>query len=231
MENLKKIIGNRLKIVRTSYFKLNQTEFAAQLGIKQGALSKYETGESSLPDDIKIFLIEKGISSHWLLTGEGEPFLDEKKEEKTNPIYTFDDSDFSPPLFEVPLLTKEDALKYNPKKEIPEPQAHTGKYPNKILILAPYWLKEFSTDLRAITVFNSRMAPILNAGDVALFEGTGYMGDGIYVYRLENNVHIGRIHWENSLFIIWTDFKPDEKIETDDIDLLGRIRATVKRVL
>ncbi|EMB46696.1 MULTISPECIES: helix-turn-helix domain-containing protein [Treponema] len=80
MENLQKIIGNRLKYIRERYFKLNQTTFALDLNTNQTTLSKYENGSTALPDDIKFILSEKGINVHWLLTGEGEPFLKEGSE-------------------------------------------------------------------------------------------------------------------------------------------------------
>ena len=80
MENLQKIIGNRLKYIRERYFKLNQTTFALDLNTNQTTLSKYEIGSTALPDDIKFILSKKGINVHWLLTGEGEPFIKEEIE-------------------------------------------------------------------------------------------------------------------------------------------------------
>ena len=75
MEKLQKIVGNRLKHIREEYFRLNQTNFASELKTNQTTLSKYENGSTAIPDELKFILSEKGINTHWLLTGKGEPFL------------------------------------------------------------------------------------------------------------------------------------------------------------
>lgn len=75
MEKLQKIVGNRLKYIREEYFRLNQTNFASELKTNQTTLSKYENGSTAIPDELKFILSEKGINTHWLLTGKGEPFL------------------------------------------------------------------------------------------------------------------------------------------------------------
>lgn len=211
----------------------SQKDFADLLGVPQTTWAGYELGKSEPKLGTLIALAEHGYTipslSSSIIVGNNNTQTIGHNSVHIPP--TPDGECFSIPLFEVPLLTKEDVLKYNPKQEILEPQAHNGRYPDKVLIPSPYWLKEFSTDLRAITIFDSRMAPRLNAGDVAIFEGTGYTGDGIYVHRFENTVHISYIHWQNNRFVMWTEFKPDEKVELDTIDPIGRIRATVKRVL
>ena len=223
--------------ILTNFRKLSgksQKEFAELLGVPQTTWAGYELGKSEPKLRTLIALAKQGYTipslSNSVIVGNNNTQTIGHNNRINIPRKTDGDC-FSIPLFEVPLLTKEEALHYSPEKEIPEPQAHNGEYPDKILIPAPYWLKEFSTDLRAITIFDSRMAPILNAGDIAIFEGTGYIGDGIYIHRLNGNLHISNIKWQNSTFIIWTEFKPDDKIEIDTIDPIGRIRATVRRVL
>lgn len=211
-----------------------QKELAELLRIPQTTWASYEVGKAKPPLKILEQLADMGysipsLSSGVIVGNNNTQTIGHNNSVNIPP--TPDRECFNIPLFEVPLIIREDVLKYNPKQEIPEPQAHNGCYPDKVLIPSPYWLKEFSTDLRAITIFDSRMAPVLNAGDVAIFEGTGYTGDGIYVHRLENTVHISYIHWLNNRFVMWTEFKPNEKIELDTIDPIGRIRATIKRVL
>jgi transcriptional regulator with XRE-family HTH domain len=73
-------------------------------------------------------------------------------------------------FFEIPLLTKEQVLHFEPGKEIPDPKAHTGEYPDYTLIPIPRRFQEYSTDLRATVVFNSLMSPLLNQGDVTIFQ-------------------------------------------------------------
>ena len=211
----------------------SQKEFAEYLGIPQTTWAGYELGKTEPKLSTLVALAERGylipnLSSSVIVGNNNTQTIGHNN--SVNIPFTSDGECFSIPLFEVPLLTKEDALNYKPEIEITDPQAHNGYYPDKILIPSPYWLKEFSTDLRAITIFDSRMTPILNAGDIAIFEGTGYIGDGIYIHRLNGNLHISNIKWQNNKFIIWTEFKSNEKIEIDSIDPIGRIRATIKRI-
>ena len=63
--------GNRVKIIRKS-MKLNQTDFAKRIGIKQSALSSIESKQSSVTErNIKAICSEYRISEAWLRTGEG----------------------------------------------------------------------------------------------------------------------------------------------------------------
>ncbi len=68
---MEKNIGKRLAEAR-KYLGYNQKNLSDVLSIKQNTLSRYENGENSVPDSVKIFISEKGISMDWLITGEGE---------------------------------------------------------------------------------------------------------------------------------------------------------------
>ncbi|WP_432616846.1 helix-turn-helix domain-containing protein [Butyricicoccus sp.] len=64
--------NDRVKMIRKS-LKLNQTDFARKIGIKQSALSSIESKQSSVTDrNIKAICDEYRINEHWLRTGEGE---------------------------------------------------------------------------------------------------------------------------------------------------------------
>ena len=56
---------------------LSQTEFAENIGLKQGSLSDLETGRAKIVDRI-IFLIcsKYNVNEMWLRTGEGKMFLE-----------------------------------------------------------------------------------------------------------------------------------------------------------
>ena len=65
-------MNDRVKIIRKS-MKLNQTDFAKRIGIKQSALSSIESKQSSVTErNIKAICSEYRISEVWLRTGEGE---------------------------------------------------------------------------------------------------------------------------------------------------------------
>ncbi|MDR2634020.1 MAG: hypothetical protein LBC51_10435 [Treponema sp.] len=85
-------------------------------------------------------------------------------------------------VFEIPLLTKEQAFHFNPAAEIPNPRSYSGEYPDYTLVPVPRRLQEYGTDLRALVVFNSLMSPLLNLEDVAIFQATGWSEDGAYIY-------------------------------------------------
>jgi phage repressor protein C with HTH and peptisase S24 domain/transcriptional regulator with XRE-family HTH domain len=71
-------ISTRLKEIRDS-FGLSQKEFAERLRTNQRNLSKYETGGANVPDELKQVLASFGVNLHWLVTGDGEPFLPNQK--------------------------------------------------------------------------------------------------------------------------------------------------------
>ena len=79
---MNKLIGARLKLVRISLKKGNQTEFAGDLGVNQTTISKYEKGILEIPDEVKIKIGEFGINLHWLISGQGEMFLPKPVEKK-----------------------------------------------------------------------------------------------------------------------------------------------------
>ena len=61
-------IGRRIRELRG--FDMQQSEFAALLGVSQSQLSKYERGESELPLGVLVKLKERfGKSADWILTG------------------------------------------------------------------------------------------------------------------------------------------------------------------
>jgi transcriptional regulator with XRE-family HTH domain len=73
---MEKNIGGRLKEVRNRLGYKTQEPFAVKIGTSQTTLSKYENGTIDIPDDLKIKISEFGINIHWLITGEGEMFLE-----------------------------------------------------------------------------------------------------------------------------------------------------------
>lgn len=51
---------------------MNQAEFARQIGISQGQLSRYEKGKSEITAEVLLRISQNfGKSMEWLLTGKG----------------------------------------------------------------------------------------------------------------------------------------------------------------
>jgi transcriptional regulator with XRE-family HTH domain len=134
--------------------------------------------------------------------------------------------------FEIPLLTKEQMLRFDPAKEIPNPRAYSGDYPDYTLAPIPFRFREYSTDLRAIVVFNGLMAPVLNPGDIAIFQATGFNGDGVYIYRMSGDLHISRVKSDGMDYRLTKEFRPGEEIPYDGgtFEAIGRVRAVVREV-
>lgn len=74
-------IYQRFREIR-KVLKMTQTEFGKQLGKTMRAIQNYESGERNINNDIIMILNEKfNINIHWLYTGTGSMFLEEKKED------------------------------------------------------------------------------------------------------------------------------------------------------
>jgi transcriptional regulator with XRE-family HTH domain len=77
--------GTRLRDIR-KYFDLNQGQFCELMGIKrQNYLSRYENDEHEFDDKLKLRLVsvfqekyDKRISLDWLITGNGDMFIEGK---------------------------------------------------------------------------------------------------------------------------------------------------------
>jgi phage repressor protein C with HTH and peptisase S24 domain len=135
-------------------------------------------------------------------------------------------------IYEIPLLTKEQVLHFDPAKEIPEPKSHSGDYPDYTLVPIPRRFQEYGTDLRAMVVFNSLMAPLLNQGEIAIFQATGWNGDGVYVYRLKGDLYISYIRSVADNYVLTKEFKPAETIpyDAETFEPIGRVRAVVREI-
>lgn len=75
-------MGSRIKELR-KYFKMTQEEFASELGIKQNTLSRYEAGQTPIPESLIELIRHKWrVDVEWIRGGEGSMFeeLDEDEE-------------------------------------------------------------------------------------------------------------------------------------------------------
>ena len=65
---------------------LKQTTFAKSLGITQPNISRMISGQNKISAEAlnRIALAHKKVNLHWLLTGEGEMFLDAPTEKNTS---------------------------------------------------------------------------------------------------------------------------------------------------
>ena len=72
----------RIKLLRKA-LELNQTDFGARIGVKQGTVAAYESGARVPLDSVVVSICrEFGVSESWLRSGEGEMFLQLSREEE-----------------------------------------------------------------------------------------------------------------------------------------------------
>lgn len=78
----------RLKQLRKT-LKLNQTNFAKQLGITQTAYSMIENGNNPLSDRyIKVICSTFGVNENWLRTGDGDIFFSSPYEKEFIEVFS-----------------------------------------------------------------------------------------------------------------------------------------------
>ena len=76
-------LGKRIKEAR-EFLGIGQKEFAKKIGIIYQTLSKYERSEIKPTTEILTKLTEiHGININWLLTGNGNMFIEEEKKSNT----------------------------------------------------------------------------------------------------------------------------------------------------
>lgn len=87
IKEVKKVI-ERLKILRKT-LKINQTNFAKQLGITQTAYSMIENGINPLSDrHIKVICSAFKVNENWLRTGDGDMFFSSPYEKEFTEVFS-----------------------------------------------------------------------------------------------------------------------------------------------
>jgi hypothetical protein len=212
----------------------NKADLPRTLGVRPQYLSDLRSGKSKNPGaDFTLALINKmGVNPEWLETGYGSPFVKQEAHASLEHTSTASsgDSDSVADTFKIPLLTKEQALHFNPHKEIPDPKANSGDYPDMSFVPVPWRVLQYSTDLRAITVFDSRMFPVLKSGDIAIFEA-GSRGKGIHVYRMGGKLHITYAGVENNHFRLFSEKENEITFDEKTYFSIGCVRAVVSDLM
>lgn len=77
MDNIQKIIGDRLREIRDIIFeggRISARQFAVAVGETKDNIANYENGRANVPNRLLVALYHKGINPTYILTGEGEIF-------------------------------------------------------------------------------------------------------------------------------------------------------------
>lgn len=74
-------MNERIKKIRNS-LNISQTDFAQKLSVSRSAICKMESGENYPSEQtIKLICNEFSVNEEWLRTGNGEMFLETKKDD------------------------------------------------------------------------------------------------------------------------------------------------------
>ena len=173
-------IGERLKKVRLILGYDKAIAFSSKLGLENQTYGRYEKGDRSLPDDIKLQLFEMGINISWLITGEGEMFVNSQKSELT------------PAGHQIPLLRQK--VSCGPGQSW-DNEINIERYVN-VFDLIPR-LK--TGKVYALPVTGSSMLGTgIKDGDIVLFDASKVQDtkDGTYVFSLDGDVYCKRLEFD-----------------------------------
>ncbi|MDR2418781.1 MAG: hypothetical protein LBD79_06975, partial [Treponema sp.] len=69
-------------------------------------------------------------------------------------------------------------------------------------------------------------------GDVAVFQATGWQGDGVYVYRAKGDLYISHVRLVKGQYLVATEVKPEVEVayDTEAFGAIGRVRAVVREI-
>lgn len=180
MDDLDISIGQRLKLIREQKG-LNQKDFGNLLNVLPQTYSRYEKGERGVTDEIKIQLYRMGVSLPWLLTGEGEMFVSQAKENL-------------PETGEVKIPVLSQKVSCGPGKN----------WENEQNITEYISLSSLSPRLRYSRIYAFRVSgtSMLGAGikdgDIVIFDANPdqELTDGIYVFSLDGDAYCKRLEFD-----------------------------------
>ena len=185
-------VNQRLRTAREA-LGLTLREFSMPLRRSHQAVSDWETGRTPI-SAIVAEAIEKhhGISIEWLLAGDGEMFV-RKVDNDANSVA----EDMTPYTGENPILLPLIPLapSAGPGTDIYEEPTPTGFLP-----FDPAWLHLrvgiAPRHLFLTEIVGDSMVPLLNPNDLILVDKSAAsirFRDGIWVFRLDDAIHIKRV--------------------------------------
>lgn len=81
-------IGERINYLRKSLLNLTLDKFGDRLGVKKSTLSTIENGKGNVTEQMRRSICrEFNVNESWLLTGEGQPFVELTREKKIEDFF------------------------------------------------------------------------------------------------------------------------------------------------
>jgi phage repressor protein C with HTH and peptisase S24 domain len=220
------------------YYKPTNAEIEKALGLSNGYISKIEKN----PGKLLLALSEKGISTDWFLTGEGEKELSAGLRKVgrgasvepgragvgslPRPIPYYKPGDLPEGSFVVPLLDQQ--LSAGAGAAVPEDDQP------KALIAVPGYLRQYGENIAALAVDGDSMDPTLHRGDMVVCDSMGWSGEGIYAVRIGGSGFVKRLTKAPGKLVIISDnpkYPPREEPEgSQDFEIIGRVHCAIMRV-
>jgi phage repressor protein C with HTH and peptisase S24 domain len=204
--------ANRLKSIR-KHLSLSQQALADSIDEKQGKIRDIETAKQKISVDFakKIENIYN-INPWWLLTGEGQMFLQNSVTDQNIaqiPFYNVEGA-----AGHGCLVNNEHVLEYIPFNKL---------YIDKVL-------KTYPKNLSMICINGDSMFPTLISGDIVLVDHSKSkeLTDGIYVLRLDNAILVKRVQpLPDNNIKVTSDNKIYESynlnLSTENADIIGKV--------
>lgn len=231
--NYKKEIGARLKLYRETQ-KYNQKDFSSKLGIKQESLSRYESGNQSVPDEIKLKLSKENVNIDWLITGKGDMFINNSKKMNNDSDFNiFDSSDKKENeewhgIYSKYLLEDSEPVQETIQKNINLIKVINADMESNNVIQIPNELKNYEGKLVAVIQKGDDMEPIIKDSSIVLCDTEGYQGAGMYVIKINNIYMVKRISIKPNYYIIKSDNKLYDSFEVhiddEQLKIGGKVR-------
>ncbi len=241
MENfLAKDIGERIKEIRKT-LGLSQEQFSQKLGTSRRSVSKYETGDNALPDQVKLKLYDLGVNPTWLLSGEGSIFV-EAKENKSKVLESLrlqiKDIEKKPKTESFLLNMMKDVIDLPIRGQIAAGEPIENHHVEYGSMSFPRALFDKSSEYFSVLQVNGKsMYPKIEHGDYVLIENCSEweeLDKSIVAIRIDNEITLKKLEVLRAGFFILKALNPEyedfiiDPIERSDVLLIGKLRAILR---
>ncbi|OSQ41646.1 XRE family transcriptional regulator [Thalassospira sp. MCCC 1A01428] len=230
-EMFRKDLAERLKLA-LAQSGFTQEVLAEKIGVSLSGVKKWLTGTSD-PKWSSIVSISEvcGVSVEWLATGSGAMMASRQPETGNASLLAANSTEFAPvPVFDVQASAGGGAMNF-------------GEVIAGYLSLPVSYLRDQlgvnPKDACGIYVNGDSMEPALEDGGIALLDRSANArankGDGIYTFRIGDELFIKRLERQGSRIVVHSDnraYTPWEMTDTDkaNMKILARVVGTFRNL-
>jgi phage repressor protein C with HTH and peptisase S24 domain len=230
-EVFRKELSERLKLALAKAG-FTQEVLAEKIGVSLSGVKKWLTGASDPKWSSIVSTSEVcGVSVEWLATGKGAMMASRQREIDNASLFPANSNDFAPvPVFDVQASAGNGAMNF-------------GEVIAGYLSLPISYLRDQlgvnPKDACGIYVNGDSMEPALEDGGIALLDRSqnarSQKGDGIYTFRIGDELFIKRLERQGSRIVVHSDnraYTPWEMTDTDkaNMKILARVVGTFRNL-